>query len=55
VFYKKKKQKWKQKKKKKKREKQERERERTVFTSLKSANSRSGISFSPILLRLLLL
>lgn len=38
------------------REKKEtgRHRERTVFTPLKSANSRSGISFFPLLLRLLL-
>jgi hypothetical protein len=39
----------------KERKAKEGERERAVFTSLKSANSRSGISFSPILLRLLLL
>ncbi len=32
---------------KKKEEKKRRKRERTVFTSLKGANSRSGISFFP--------
>jgi hypothetical protein len=34
-------------KKEEEKEREERETERTVFTSLKSANSRSGISFFP--------